>query len=287
MNRCLSCKNQMSDERCTHPCLRTMIVCRQHARVKRPRFWHEVNQWVLKRVIRIQALWRGCSVRTRIALAGPGALNRSLCHNDEDLTTCASKTEQHPLEYVSFVESGRIYWFDPRTILQWIHSNQIATNPYTRQRLSADTISRLREITHIRALRKMPMYHTASMVPRDIVGRRDVRWLRVCQVLHEHHIHTLRHEHFSSMSAQHMEYFIGFLREDLRWWASKSQGRRRRYCIWLATFRQWSYPDETQMSCDLSGIILAMLMDIKQTAPLADMILSSYERSDLLSIGAV
>lgn len=276
----------MSDERCVHPCLRTMIVCRQHARVKRPRFWHEVNQSVVRRVIQIQAMWRGCSVRTRLELGGPGVLKRSVCHNDEDLMTCVSKTRQSPMEYFAFVESGCVYWFDPRTILQWTHGNQIATNPYTRQRLAADTLTRLRELAHIRALHKMPMYHSTSIVPRDSAGRRDMRWLRVCQVLHEHHIHTLRHEHFASMSTQHIEYFIGFLREDLRWWASKSQGRRRRYCVWLATFRQWSYSDETQMSCDLAGIILAMLMDIKHTAPLADMIHSSYERSDLLSVGA-
>lgn len=286
MNQCLSCKNQMSDERCTHPCLRTMIVCRQHARVKRPRLWHEVNQAIKQRVVRIQALWRGYALRNQLELAGSGVLKRSGCTNDEDLMTCVSKTRQHPLEYFAFVENGCIYWFDIRSILQWTHTNQHATNPYTRQRLSADTLMRLREITHIRALHKLPMYHNATFVPRTMPGRRDLRWLRVCQVLHEHNIHTLRHEHFAAMSAQHMELFIGFLREDLRWWASKSQGRRRRYCVWLATFRQWSYADDIQMSCDLAGILLAMLMDIKRTAPIADMIVSAYERADLLSIGA-
>ena len=84
------------------------------------------------------------------------------------------------------------------------------------------------------------------------------------------------------MGSEHIEYFLNFLREDVRWWAAQSQGRRRKYYLWIATFRLWSYHDETHMNCDLAGIVLAMLMDLKRNAPLADMIRDAYDRSSLV-----
>lgn len=287
MNRCLSCKAQTSNERCTHPCLRTLIVCRQHARVKRPRLWHEVNQWVLDGLIRVQSAWRGYSIRNRLALAGPGVLRRAVCHNDDELTTCISKTRQHPLDYFSIEDQGRIYWFDQRSMLQWAHTHQNATNPYTRQPLSSSDLRRLRELSHKRALFKRPLYHSASMIPHTIPERRDMRWLRVCQVLQEHGIRALRFEHFASMDALQIEYFLSFLREDVRWWMAHSSGQRRKYYVWLSTFRLWSYRDELQMNCDLAGIVLAILMDLKQNRPLVDFLRSAYDRTDLMVAAGV
>lgn len=283
MNRCFSCKTQDSDERCGNPCLRTLIVCRRHARMKRPRLWYEVNTWVVRAIVRVQAVWRGYSVRTRLALAGPGVLRRADCHNDDELTTCVSKTRQHPLDYFGFLENGTLYWFDQRTILQWAHSNQYVLNPYTRQPLSKDTLRRLRELSHKRSCSKTPLYHSSSVIPRILSDRRDMRWLRVCQILQENDIRTLRFEHFASMSPEQIEYFLNFLREDIRWWVAQSQGRRRRYYLWIATFRLWSYQDEAQMNCDLAGIVLAMLMDLKRNAPLAEMVRDAYDRSSLVA----
>lgn len=110
-----------------------------------------------------------------------------------------------------------------------------------------------------------------------------MRWLRVCQILQENDIRTLRFEHFASMSPEQIEYFLNFLREDIRWWVAQSQGRRRRYYLWIATFRLWSYQDEAQMNCDLAGIVLAMLMDLKRNAPLAEMVRDAYDRSSLVA----
>lgn len=282
MNRCFSCKTQESTERCTAPCLRTLIVCRRHARMKRPRLWHEVNHWAKTAIVRLQAVWRGHSVRTRLTLAGPGVLQRATCHNDDELTTCVSKTRQDPMDYFGFIENGTLYWFDQRTMLQWAHSNQYVLNPYTRQPLTPETLRRLRELSHKRSCAKRPLYHSQSVIPRTLPDRRDMRWLRICQILQESEIRTLRFEHFASMGADMIEYFLNFLREDIRWWAAQSQGSRRRYYMWVATFRLWSYHDETQMNCDLAGILLAMLMDLKQNRGLAEMIRDAYTRSSLV-----
>lgn len=250
--------------------------------MKRPRLWYEVNTWVIRAIVRVQAVWRGHSVRIRLALAGPGVLHRAECHNEDELTTCVSKTKQNPLDYFGVLEHGTLYWFDQRTMLQWAHANQYVLNPYTRQPLSVDALYRLRELSHKRSCSKRPLYHSPSVIPRTLPDRRDMRWLRVCQILQETSIRSLRFEHFASMGAEHIEYFLNFLREDVRWWAAQSQGRRRKYYLWIATFRLWSYHDETHMNCDLAGIVLAMLMDLKRNAPLADMIRDAYDRSSLV-----
>jgi len=228
-------------------------------------------------------LWRGHSIRTRLNLAGPGVLARAHCHNEDELTTCVSKTRQHPFQYFGFLENGTLYWFDQRTILQWAHTNQNVLNPYTRQPLSIDSLHRLRELSHKRSCAKLPLYHSQSAIPRALPDRRDMRWLRVCHILQENEIHTLRFEHFASMGTRDIEHFLNFLREDIRWWTAQSQGRRRKYYLWIATFRLWSYHDETQMNCDLAGILLAVLMDLKQNAPVAIMIRDAYERSSLVA----
>jgi hypothetical protein len=252
--------------------------------MKRTRLWYDVNPWILRSIVRIQSLWRGHSVRIRMELAGPGVLKRESCHNEDELTTCVPKTRQNPLDYFGLLENGTLYWFDQRTILQWTHTNQYVLNPYTRQPLSIDSLRRLRELSHKRSCSKVPLYHSQSVIPRTLPERRDMRWLRVCQILQENGIKSIRFEHFASMTEDHIEGFLNFLREDIRWWVSQSQGRRRKYYMWIATFRLWSYRDDTQMNCDLAGILLAILMDLKQNTSVAEMIRNAYERSSLINL---
>lgn len=283
MSQCLSCKNRYTTERCSSPCLRTMIVCKRHAKCKRPRFWFEANDGVMNSVINIQRIWRGFMTRNRIVLAGPGVLKRSLCNNEDEVITCIHKSKQHPFDYFSFEEDEKVYWFDQRTMAQWAHQNQRVMNPYTRQAIPIEALARLRELLYIRSKVKVPIYHSSSVIPTTLVDRRDLRWLRICQILQEHHFGFLRNEHFTSFGMGQLGSFVNFLREDMRWWSARvEQGRRKKYYFWLSAFRQWSYDDEIRMSCDLSGILLAMLMDYKHNHELCSFICDAHRRADLL-----
>lgn len=280
MNQCFSCKNRTSNDRCTYSCLKTMLVCGKHARVKHPRLWFEQNRNIIRSVILIQKIWKGFTVRNRLKLAGPGVLNRSICHNDEELTTCIAKNSQYPFDYFAINEDGTVWWFDQRTIIQWAHKSHKVLNPYTRKELSIDDMRRLRELLYIRAKYNLGIYHNPSAAPTTAVDRRDLRWLRIAQTLTEYGFDDLRAEHFCSMSEGQVLAFINFLREDLCWWASQvSKGRRKKYYIWLSSIRQWSYNDEFQMSADLAGIILAILIDFKNNEQICKMVHDAYTRS--------
>lgn len=260
-----------------------MIVCGRHAKVRFPRLWHHINIEVILAVRSIQRIWRGFVVRHRLRLAGPGVLKRSLCHNDDEITTCESKFKQHPFDYFAIEEEGTIWWFDQRSIIQWAHKNHIVSNPYTRTVLKKEDMTRLREIIYIRAKYGMGVYHNGSNNPSTNVERRDMRWLRIVQILREYDYNTIHPAHFYSMSSGHMNTFINFLREDIRWWASQVEtGKRKKYYVWLSSFRQWSYTDEFKMSSDLAGIILGILMDFKHNGAICQMIYDGYTRSDVL-----
>lgn len=259
-----------------------MLVCGRHARVKYPRLWFEENRQVLKSVILIQKIWRAFMIRNRLKLAGPGVLSRSKCHNDEELTTCVHKTKQHPFDYFAINEDGTIWWFDQRTMIQWAHKGQKVVNPYTRRELHKDDMRRLRELNYIRAKYDLGVYHNPSTAPMQTVDRRDLRWLRISQLLQEYD-YDLRSEHFCSMSIGQMIAFTNFMREDLCWWASQvASGRRKKYFFWITSIRQWSYTNEFQMSADLAGIILAILIDFKRNEHICKMIFDAYTRSDSL-----
>jgi hypothetical protein len=84
-----------------------MILCGKHAKVKNLRLWKDVNNLDDKAVI-IQKVWRGHSVRDWLRIAGPGVLNRSVCHNDEELVTMDEKKSVNPFDYFAFEEGGKV-----------------------------------------------------------------------------------------------------------------------------------------------------------------------------------
>ena len=261
-----------------------MIVCARHAKTKRPRLWFLENVCILRSVVAIQKMWRSFNVRNRLAIAGPGVLKRALCNNDEEITMCIDKTRQHPYDYFSILEDGNVWWFDQRSIIQWAHKGHIVTNPYTRKPFQRGDLRRLRELIYIRAKYNLGVYHSSVSNPQTLVERRDLRWLRISQVLQETGI-EIHPEHFIAMSQGHMGAFLNFFREDIRWWSAQVEsGRRKKYYIWLTTFRQWSYTDDTQMSSDLAGIILGILMDFKECEQISQMISDAHSRSELLWI---
>jgi hypothetical protein len=78
--------------------------------------------------------------------AGPGVLFRRDLANDEDIITCTEKDKVHPLDFFSFVENDKVWWFEFSSLWTWCSRNEEPTNPYTKVRLSADTRKRLRTV---------------------------------------------------------------------------------------------------------------------------------------------
>jgi hypothetical protein len=78
--------------------------------------------------------------------AGPGVILRKDLANDEDIITCAEKERVHPLDFFSFVENDKVWWFEFSSLWTWCSRNEEPTNPYTKVPLSADTRKRLRTV---------------------------------------------------------------------------------------------------------------------------------------------
>ena len=263
-------------------CLKTMIVCGQHVRARHPRLWFREVPSVLQTAIKFQALWRGYAVRRLLHLAGPGVLKRSICLNDDELTTAEEKTRQYPLDYFAVEDNGQIYWFDQRTIIQWTYKKYKVVNPYTRTPLSAEDMGRIRELIYYRAKNNLPTYYSQTDIPQSVPAKRNLRWLRISQILNEHNL-TTSPDHFLTMGHGQMSAFINFLKEDVRVWSYEHPaGRRKKYYVWLASVRHWNYDNDPQMSCDIAGILLAMLNEYKQNFELAFFIESAFARSYLL-----
>ena len=130
MSKCICYKNKTSEERCTYNAINGLLVCKRHATAKTRRLWVDSSKQAIS-AIKIQTIWRAYVIRKWLRLSGPGVLHRTDCHNDEDIVTFVEKDKQHPLEYFSFYENGKLWWFDIQTILKWsIQSTQILNPIY-------------------------------------------------------------------------------------------------------------------------------------------------------------
>lgn len=146
MNRCTAVKRRGSDEPCTANALRGHTLCGRHARMRSPVLWVAANTPRILPIVRIQSCVRGWLIRKRLSYAGFGVLSRKDLANDEDIISYADKDRVHPMDYFSFEENGKIWWFEFTSIWTWCMRNQEPANPYTKVPLSSDTRKRLRTI---------------------------------------------------------------------------------------------------------------------------------------------
>jgi len=176
------------------------------------RLWHVENDLDVRATV-IQKVWRGYNVRYRLALAGPGVLRRSLCHNDEDVVTFESKTDQNPFDYFAFEEDGKVWWFDILSILGCLNSSLVPTNPYTRQPLSVDTRIRLRANYKYRIHNRLPLCHQ-PMAQRNMEELMELQWMKVCQVMHENGFEDVHPNHFMSLDNNQLVVLLNYLERD-------------------------------------------------------------------------
>jgi hypothetical protein len=146
MNRCAAVKKRGSLDPCPTKPLRGHTLCGRHARMRNPTLWRDANVTRKVTIIKIQALVRGWLIRRRLSYAGFGVLCRSGLANDEDIITCVEKGRVHPMDFFSFEENGKFWWFEFGGLWTWCMRNSEPTNPYTKVKLNAETRKRLRTI---------------------------------------------------------------------------------------------------------------------------------------------
>lgn len=175
--------------------------CGRHAKVKTPRIWAEINN-VEPKVILIQKIWRGFFIRNCMAECGPGVLKRAVCHNDEELVTLESRNRQYPLDYFSFEEGGKVFWFDTASISRCVFDSPKPLNPYTRQPVSLETRRRLRRICFRRKLRGS--FSDSTKI-----------WAQICQILEENGFEEMNPMLFESLNRSQFLVFLNLLKMDL------------------------------------------------------------------------
>lgn len=146
MNRCMAVKRKGSTDPCQARPLRGHTLCGRHARMRSPVLWSDANTCRVLPIVRIQACVRGWLIRKRLSYAGVGVLCRKALANDEDIISYAHKDSVHPMNFVSFEENGRTWWFEFNSLWTWCMRNPEPSNPYTKVPLNADIRKRLRTI---------------------------------------------------------------------------------------------------------------------------------------------
>ena len=209
-------------------------------------------------------------IRKRIALAGPGALNRKVCHNEEDMVTSEEKQKVSPLEYFGLKEGDKLWWFEQKTIIQWAHQNAVVTNPFTRTPLQQEDLRRIRQLYTFRLRNKLPIWHTTS--PMTLEEKQELRWRRVVQLMTECGFDDISLTHWSILSFSQIMLIANILAEDLRWWVYQTSSRKnaitRRFKVW-----SWmnhfckvlpGYTSAQSASTDLAGLMNSIAAEFSE-----------------------
>jgi len=248
--------------------------------MKYPRIWKDVNQLDSK-IIPIQKLWRGYILRKWLKLAGPGALNRNICHNDEELVTMDDKKSVSPFDYFSFKENDKVYWFDIRSIVEASIFNMVPTNPYTRQELSIDTRQRMRKVCMMRQRRKLLNEHTESK--REIGEVLRASWTYICQIIVENGFFDMSPLYFMSLNRTQLYVFVTMIRNDMIALAAEHtspESRRNKYVFWLKRLEEQHEANVfvLELSYFTAKILSTILNDLTEPYPMCFIIMSAMHR---------
>lgn len=281
MVACASCKNRTSNERCTNTALSGLSLCGRHAKVRSPRLWHIVNNLDAK-VVLISKQLRGYLVRRRLQMAGIGVLKRSLCHNSDELVSLEPISTVDCFNYFGFEESGKIYGFDVRTILDTLHRNLVPINPYTRQPLTIETRKRLRDLYSYRVRHKLDTsYEHNSLRTTDVILTN--RWTQLCQIVEENGFFNTNPNLFLGLNKSQLHAFLAMIHNDLKTWAAEHKpphSKRFLYVFWSNNIlkKYTSTQSIAEYSFFVSSILLSMLYDSVEPYSICFIIMSALYR---------
>ena len=278
METCTSCKSNTSNERCQSLRIKGLTLCGRHVKSKTVRLWHIVNN-IDSKVTLISKAWRGYAVRIRLRRAGPGVLKRSLCHNDEELVTMDSKDKYNPLDFFSFQEGDKVWWFDVCSIIACLNSSMTPLNPYTRQPLSLETRHRLRTVYNHRIFNHLPTTHRPKT--HTLEETVDNNWLRICQVLQENGFEDADPRMFARLSKSELLIILGFLVVDMHILAEEhlKSSKRYRYYASLKRERDVSFgTSDRTVKLKVSNLIMHIMNDMVDVYPFCFLVVSALYR---------
>ena len=221
-------------------------------------------------------------MRRRLELAGEGVLKRSECHNAEELVTMDEMEKVHPLNYFSFREADKLYWFDVRSMYHILKRSTKPENPYTRQPLTIETRRRLRDICRIRKKLGLENYHDPPK-PEQFADLINEKWLTVCQIIEENGFFDMNPLIFSSLNRSQLYVLINFIQMDMVAFATEHSIRSKRYQYlqWLRTCLSNFEKNRTnrlQCSWAVSKVLLSILYDCPENYPVCFIIVSAIVR---------
>jgi hypothetical protein len=234
------------------------------------------------KVTLISKMWKGYNIRKRIQLAGPGALNRKLCNNSDELMTLEPLTTVDVFDYFGFEEGGKIYGFDIRTVLDGLHRAAVPSNPYTRQLLSMADRKRLREIYAYRLRHKLDtVYDNNSIKNPDLILTN--RWTQICQIAEEHGFFNINPNLFLGMNKTQLYIFLSMIHNDLKTWAAEHKpphSKRFLYVFWTQNvIKKFSSTQSiAEYSFYVSSILLSILYDYNDPYTVCFVIMSALYR---------
>jgi hypothetical protein len=278
---CASCKNKTSTEQCPSQAMKGLLFCGKHAKTKTRRLWADVNNGNQKATT-IQKIWRGYFIRHRLTLAGEGVLKRLNCHNTEELVTMDEKEKIHPLDYFSFREAEKLWWFDVRSLYHILKRSAKPENPYTRQPLTIETRRRLRDVCRIRKKLAIENYHDAPK-PELFDTLVNEKWLTICQIIEENGFFDMNHMMFCSLNRSQLFVFLNLVQMDIVAFATEHSIRSKRYNYihWVRTCLSNFEKNRTnrlQCSWAVSKVLLSILYDCPENYPICFIIVSALTR---------
>ena len=279
---CASCKNKTSLEQCPSQAVKGLLFCGKHVKSKVKRVWADLNNG-RKNAIFIQKIWRGYFIRKQLTLAGEGVLNRKECHNTEELVTLDDKTKCYPLDYFSFREADKLWWFDVRSLYQILKRSPRPENPYTRQLLTIDTRRRLRDICRIRKRLGLQNYHDVPL-PLAFADLVNEKWLTICQIFEENGFFDMNHLLFSALNRSQLYVLLNLIQMDMVSFASEHKSmssRRYQYISWIKSVLSNFEKNRTQRlqsAWATSRVLLSVLYDCPENYPVCFIIISAICR---------
>ena len=280
-NLCMSCRNKTSKDRCPNSVLPGLKFCGVHSKLKTHRLWTDVND-VQKRVTLISKIWKGYLLRKLLTLAGPGVLNRSICHNSEELLTLEPIKNINPFDYFGFKENDKIYGFDIRTIFDSVNRNINPVNPYTRQPLTIQDRRRLREIVAYRFRNKIQVFYENNKVS----GAEAIlynRWLQLSQVIEENGFFNTNPNLFLGLNRTQLYVFLTMILNDMKTWAAEHKeknSKRFLYVFWIQNIlNKYAMTQSTnQFSFYVSTILMTILYNSVEPYSVCFIIMSALYR---------
>ena len=204
MIKCAAVRRKGCEDQCCFNAIKGHSLCGRHARAKNVQLWRQRDQ---PGVIKIQACVRGWLLRLRLKQAGPGVLCRKNLANDEDLVTYEERID--PLEYFSFEENGKVWWFRFDTLWLWAARALEPVNPYTKVPLSLETRKRLRANWGYRKRHRI-----VTQFPKE--DRLRANWNIVCQAFHDNGFVDVRPDSFMNLTKNELLVALRMMYDDLK-----------------------------------------------------------------------